>query len=165
MPTTTQPPGRFNVRVYGIWINESQEIFVTEEQISGLGQVFKFPGGGLELGEGPLEGLRREWEEETGKPPQVVRHLYTTHFFQRSAFDANDQILSIYFGVVADGAHRPEKIDLEDDVVAFHWLPLTAELLETIRLPIDRYVVRRLLERPQQTQHWADWVRRAKDGW
>ena len=55
-------PSRFNVRVYGIWIHEGR-ILVNEELIRGK-HVIKFPGGGLDLGEGTVDGLKREWKEE-----------------------------------------------------------------------------------------------------
>ena len=38
---------RFNIRVYGILINDRNELLVSDELIKGL-QFTKFPGGGLE---------------------------------------------------------------------------------------------------------------------
>jgi len=42
---------RFNVRVYGLLINDRNEILISDEQEYGM-QFSKFPGGGLEYGEG-----------------------------------------------------------------------------------------------------------------
>ena len=60
-------------------------------------EVFKFPGGGLEYGEGLIDGLSREFEEEMGQKIYNVKHYYTTDFFQRSSFKYTDQLLSIYY--------------------------------------------------------------------
>ena len=58
---------RFNVRVYGILINESDELLVSDELIKGI-QFTKFPGGGLEWGEGIQSCLEREFMEELNQP-------------------------------------------------------------------------------------------------
>src|ERR1041384_413000 len=92
-------PSRFNVRVYGIWI-EDGHLLVNEELIRGR-RVIKLPGGGLELGEGTIDGLKREWMEELGLDINVFQHYYTTDFFQQSAFD-DSQVISIYYLVSAD---------------------------------------------------------------
>jgi hypothetical protein len=51
------------IRVYGILINEQQQILVSDEFIRGM-YVTKFCGGGLEEGEGTRDCLRREFMEE-----------------------------------------------------------------------------------------------------
>lgn len=86
----------FNVRVYGILINEHKQVLVSDEYIRG-GYYTKFPGGGLEFGEGTLECLVREFQEEINLEVEVVEHIYTTDFFQVSAFDNKSQIISIYY--------------------------------------------------------------------
>ncbi len=143
-PAPDLPLSRFNVRVYGVWVNSRYEVLVTEEHLSRrngqLTILFKFPGGGLELGEGPVDGLRREWMEETGQYPTHWAHYYTTHFFQRSAFDPRDQILSLYYLLKADETRPLTKLDENDDVIRFHWWPLAELDAEQFTLPIDRYV-------------------------
>jgi len=89
---------RFNVRVYGILINEHQHVLVADELIRGK-EFTKFPGGGLEFGEGPRSCLLREFKEETGVIVSVREHLYTTDVFLASAFDDDSQIISIYYMV------------------------------------------------------------------
>ena len=98
-------PDRFNVRVYGIWIHEGK-LLVNEELIRGQ-KVIKFPGGGLDLGEGIIDCLVREWKEELDIDIAVLEHFYTTDFFQHSAFD-NSQVISIYYLVA--GKQIPEAI-------------------------------------------------------
>ena len=51
---------RFNIRVYGIWIDEDDKVLLSDEFFRDT-YMTKFPGGGLELGEGTIDGLKREW--------------------------------------------------------------------------------------------------------
>ena len=87
---------RFNLRVYGILINEQQQVLVSDEFIRG-NYYTKFPGGGLEFGEGTRDCLRREFLEEMNLAVEIGNHIYTTDFFQMSAFKPEDQIISIYY--------------------------------------------------------------------
>lgn len=85
-----------SVRVYGILINAEQQVLVSDEKIRG--EFFtKFPGGGLEFGEGTRDCLAREFMEEMNLKVEVGEHIYTTDFFQMSAFNKAHQILSIYY--------------------------------------------------------------------
>jgi ADP-ribose pyrophosphatase YjhB (NUDIX family) len=86
----------FNIRVYGILINENKQVLVSDEFIRGA-YITKFPGGGLEFGEGTRECLAREFMEEMGLRVKVTDHIYTTDFYQQSAFNAAHQIISIYY--------------------------------------------------------------------
>jgi 8-oxo-dGTP diphosphatase len=90
----------FNIRVYGILTGRSREILVSDEFIRG-NQYTKFPGGGLEFGEGTRDCLKREFREEMDLNVLVTDHLYTTDFFQMSAFNPEQQIISIYYRVEA----------------------------------------------------------------
>ena len=87
---------RFNLRVYGILINEKKQILVADEYVRG-GLYTKFPGGGLEFGEGTRDCLKRELKEELGIEAEIGDHIYTTDYFQMSAFRPEDQIISIYY--------------------------------------------------------------------
>lgn len=91
---------RFNLRVYAI-IQKDDRILLADESIDGFGFT-KFPGGGVEPGEGLLDALRREFREEGGAELYNIRHFYTTDFFQQSAFKPEDQIVSVYYLADAD---------------------------------------------------------------
>ena len=86
----------FNLRVYGIIINEKKQVLVSDEYIRG-GLYTKFPGGGLEFGEGTRDCLKRELKEELNIDSEIGKHIYTTDYFQMSAFRPEDQIISIYY--------------------------------------------------------------------
>ena len=85
-----------SLRVYGILIDERRQVLVSDEFIRG-GYYTKFPGGGLEVGEGTRDCLAREFMEEMGLRVEVGRHIYTTDFYQMSAFDPTKQIVSVYY--------------------------------------------------------------------
>ena len=87
---------RFNIRVYGILINDKKQVLVADEYIRG-GLYTKFPGGWLEFGEGTRDCLKRELKEELGIEAEIGDHIYTTDYFQMSAFRPDDQIISIYY--------------------------------------------------------------------
>jgi ADP-ribose pyrophosphatase YjhB (NUDIX family) len=136
---------RFNLRVYGILINERKHVLVADEMIHGQ-FITKFPGGGLEFGEGTLDCLRREFKEETGVEIAEAEHFYTTDFFQRSAFKPDSQVLSIYYLVKPVNAKHAEKIlCLEKEthgngVVAFRWMRVESLNENDFTFPIDRKV-------------------------
>ena len=82
----------FNIRVYGILINDKKQVLLSDEYIQGK-YYTKFPGGGLELGEGTRTCLEREFREELQLPVRVGDHIYTTDFYQQSAFNPAHQII------------------------------------------------------------------------
>jgi 8-oxo-dGTP diphosphatase len=141
----------FNVRVYGLLINDQQEILISDEQEYGM-QFTKFPGGGLELGEGLIDGLKREFVEECNVEVEVLSHFYTTDFFVKSAFN-NSQIISVYYLVnnlsPLELAFKTVAFDFEGEgeiLQSFRWIKLS-ELKETdFTFPIDQHVAKLLIE-------------------
>lgn len=138
----------FNVRVYGIMINEQRQVLVSDEYIRG-GYYTKFPGGGLEFGEGTLECIVREWQEELGQDVKVVEHIYTTDFFQISAFDNETQIISIYYLVtplspfVAPVISKPFDFTVPEGISEMErarWINWEDFSSAAVTLPIDKVV-------------------------
>lgn len=93
-------PSRFTVRIYGILIREGK-ILLSHERIDDF-NFTKFPGGGLEFGEGPKDCLIREFREETGFGVNIIAHLYTSDFFIQSRFAPEEQVIGIYYMVSAN---------------------------------------------------------------
>ncbi|KGE13296.1 NUDIX domain-containing protein [Sphingobacterium deserti] len=87
----------FNVRVYGILVNENNEVLISDEKTQNV-SFTKFPGGGLEYGEGLIDALKREFMEECALDIEIVKHIYTTDFYEKSSFNES-QILSVYYQV------------------------------------------------------------------
>lgn len=140
----------FNVRVYGLLINDNDEILISDEQQEGR-TFSKFPGGGLEFGEGLIDALKREFMEECAAEVEVLNHFYTTDFYEKSSFN-DSQILSIYYFVKAVGdlnlnfRTRPYDFD-EDSAQAFRWVKLDALTEEDVTFRTDKTVVGMLLKR------------------
>jgi len=137
---------KFNVRVYGLLINDNQEILISDEQEYGY-QFSKFPGGGLEYGEGLTEGLKREFIEECQAEIEVLSHFYTTDFFVKSAFN-DSQIISVYYRVKnlqpLNLSFKTKVFDFDgtDDVLqSFRWVKLENLTTEDVTFPIDKHVV------------------------
>lgn len=89
----------FNVRVYGILIDQEDRVLISDEKTQSI-SFTKFPGGGLEYGEGLIDALKREFLEECNLPIEIIRHIYTTDFYEKSSFN-NSQIISVYYEVEA----------------------------------------------------------------
>jgi len=139
----------FNVRVYGLLINNDNEILISDEQEYGM-RFTKFPGGGLEQGEGLIDGLKREFIEECNVAIEVVSHFYTTDFFVKSAFN-DSQIISVYYTVKnAEPLNLTIKtavfdFDGEGDVLqSFRWVKLSDLKPEDFLFPTDKHVVKLL---------------------
>ncbi len=125
---------RFNIRVYGIWIHDNK-ILINEEIIRGK-SITKFPGGGLDWGEGLADCLKREWMEELGLDIEVLEHFYTTDFFQASAYD-NSQVISVYYRV-SGGEPRPITNHVANERT--FWLDIDKVSADTFTLAIDKKV-------------------------
>jgi ADP-ribose pyrophosphatase YjhB (NUDIX family) len=132
----------FNVRVYGVLILNGKVLLSHEKA---LGKEFtKFPGGGLEYGEGPEDCVKREFLEETGESIQIESHFYTTGFFQQSAFDPAHQVISIYYRVAFAKKQRAEKIKAIEGGQQFEWKKLNDLDQTDVTFEIDKHIVRLL---------------------
>lgn len=88
----------FTIRVYGVLLTNDQKLLITEEMYKGT-FMRKFPGGGLQWGEGLHAALQREILEETGMEVEIGRHWYTVDNFIASAFDPQIQLLAVYYEI------------------------------------------------------------------
>ena len=149
----------FNVRVYGILLDPEKGLLVSDEFIRG-NYITKLPGGGLEIGEGTRDGLAREFMEEANIEVHVGDHFYTTDFFQISAFNNKDQIISIYYHVHCDDTSgiktstkkfdfTPDQTtdDVKGEAESFRWVNFEDINEEAMSLPIDKVAIQLLKEK------------------
>lgn len=140
------------IRVYGILTNEQKGVLVSDEYIRGK-YFTKFPGGGLEPGEGTRDCLQREMKEETGLDMTICGHIYTTDFFQQSAFKSTDQIIAIYYSVQTDQipllktadtpfAFKNINLSSTDQAESLRWIHWNEFGEASVSLPIDKIVAR-----------------------
>ena len=131
---------RFRPAIYGVLIQDGQVLLVRAPQTF-LG-VVGFPGGGIELGEAPLDALRREFTEETGLEIEPTRLLWTTTGLHRARIRPTQQLIAIHWEVrLVGGTLRPQGNG--DDVEAAFFCPLHALPVNEM-LGVDREVVPRL---------------------
>jgi len=142
----------FNVRVYGLLLNEQNHILISDEEEYGF-QFSKFPGGGLEYGEGLIEGLKREFIEECQTEIEVLEHFYTTDFFIKSVFNES-QVISIYYMIkpvsTIDLDFRESRFDFQshgDVRQAFRWKSIHDLHPDELTFPTDQKVLELLKEK------------------
>lgn len=142
--------GRFNVRVYGLLINDNNELLVSDEHEYGI-NFTKFPGGGLEYGEGLIEGLKREFIEECNTAITVISHFYTTDFFVKSAFN-DSQVISVYYLIKTvaklNVTIKTIPFDFDGDgeaLQSFRWIKLADLKPDDFTFPIDQHVAKLLI--------------------
>ncbi len=143
----------FNVRVYGLLINEQNQLLISDELEYGL-YFSKFPGGGLEYGEGLPDGLKREFLEECFFEIEITRHFYTTDFYLKSAFD-DTQIISVYYLVknilpinlpVKTAPFDFDEKTADGGFQSFRWIDLKQLKIEDVTFPADQKAVELLLK-------------------
>lgn len=128
----------FNLRVYALII-EQEYILVSRELIMGK-YLYKFPGGGLEYGEGLIEGLQRETMEEMNQNLKDIEHFYTTDFYQQSQFDSKDQLIAIYYKAkLTSKINNKLKVPIKD-LPVFEWKKIIDFSEEDLHFPTDKFV-------------------------
>ena len=160
MENQISSPGSFNLRLYAVLINKQKQVLVSDEYIRGS-YYTKFPGGGLELGEGTRDCLKREFKEEMDLEVAIREHLYTTDFYQVSAFNPAHQIISIYYLVkaleVIKVPLRTKEFDFDEQQMevynktkmteTFRFIDWNVFSNEKVTLPIDKIVASLVKER------------------
>lgn len=145
----------FNLRVYGVLINEKKQVLVSDEFIRG-NYYTKFPGGGLEFGEGTRDCLKREFKEEMSLDVEIGDHIYTTDYFQLSAFNPGHQIISIYYFARAleeiKTPLRDKEFDFDEqelqvyastgETETFRFIDWENFSEESVTLPIDKIIAK-----------------------
>jgi ADP-ribose pyrophosphatase YjhB (NUDIX family) len=135
---------KFTIRVYGIVLFE-QKLLMVQENLNGI-EFVKFPGGGVEHGEGLLDALKREFMEELNTAILDHQHFYTTDFFQRSAFRENEQVVSVYYGIqLADNPPDGYTLSEVNHTMRFFWKPISEISPSDLTFPIDRHVAAMLI--------------------
>ncbi|MBL0738603.1 NUDIX hydrolase [Flavobacterium sp. GN10] len=135
-----KPLSSFNVRAYAICENDNKILALYEYH---KGKIYcKLPGGGVEFGEGILDCLHREFEEELNAKIEIVEHLYTQEHFVESIIDDGRQILLVYY-VVKISNLEEMKISTSD-ISRFEWIDINEN---PFVLPIDKIALAKYRER------------------
>src|SRR5690606_35309723 len=118
------------------------KILIIREPFAGT-MIDKFPGGGLEYGEGLKDCLQRELMEELNLEIEIEKHFYTQDFFLASRFDDSEQIIMVYYKIKAKDISELKVIDPE--IQELIWMDLKELSPENVTLPTDKLVVEMLL--------------------
>ena len=126
-------PRRFNVRVYFFLVSEGdaagkRQVLLSDEILAGK-HCTKWPGGGLEFGEGPRDCALREAREELGQDIELGPLVHATGGFVRSAWRREEQVLCHYYFARLEGPVTfrvtDEPFDFDGgSVQSFRWVPL-----------------------------------------
>lgn len=137
----------FNIRIYGLFINKEKQVLLTDEYVLDQ-KMTKFPGGGLQFGEGTIDCLKREALEEFGQEAEVFEHFYTTDFFQRALYFEDHQLISVYYRA---GFREQLQFKISEKPFdfpamvngsqSFRWAYINKLNPDDLTFPIDRHVV------------------------
>ena len=140
----------FNIRVYGLIINSKNQVLLSDEFQLGM-KMTKFPGGGLEFGEGTIDCLKREAREEFDQEIEVLEHFYTLDYFQPALFYSDYQLISIYYKArfkepVSFGVSTIpfDFKEMKSGNMSFRWKSLDKITEDDLTLPVDKKVAEML---------------------
>ncbi len=142
---------KFIIRVYGLIINKRKEILISDEFQLGM-KMTKFPGGGLQFGEGTIDCLTREMKEECNNQQiENIKHFYTTDFFQKALFFENYQLISIYYlatlkePILFQVSDKPLDFEyMQNGSQNLRWVKIKDLKTSEITFPIDKFVAEKL---------------------
>lgn len=133
---------KLNIRVYATAIKD-EKVLVLHEEYAGE-QLMKLPGGGLEFGEGVLDCLHREFEEELNVKINILGHLYTQEDFVVSRFRDNEQLLTVYY--LVEIIDENDFLIMDPCIEKTEWIPINTDENPFI-LPVDKIAFEKLKER------------------
>jgi len=133
-------------------LNDAGEVLVSDEFQLDM-KMTKFPGGGLEFGEGTIDCLKRELQEECNQEIENIRHFYTTDFFQKALFHENRQLISIYYLATIKlplrfyiSERSFDFVEMKNGSQSFRWMKVSEINPEEFTFPIDKHVAHLLKE-------------------
>ena len=137
---------KFNLRVYGLIVNQKSEVLLSDEYR--FGTFFtKFPGGGIEFGEGILEALKRELIEELDFVFDEAIPFYFNDFYQESAFQKEEQLIAFYYLISLKKETKLgtlHSIPFYEEGEKQRWVSLNFIKEEDLSFPIDKIALNNL---------------------
>jgi 8-oxo-dGTP diphosphatase len=137
----------FNVRVYAL-IVKNNRLLISEEQHGGV-FLRKFPGGGLQFGEGILQALHRELKEELNADVESASMLCVTEDFVVSFLNNKQQVIGVHYLVELKQDYSDEflnnnRVELENGHIHFKWVLIDSLAAEDFTSPVDKSAFEKL---------------------
>lgn len=144
----------FNIRVYGLLFNLDGQLLLSRERYRQM-DMLKFPGGGLEWGEGVLAALQREFREELSLAVVPRGRPHVSEGFIQSAFSEQSQIIAVHYCVCAVHEQDLPQLNLEPSaveqahqgaqIIERFWIHPEELNLEKLTFEMDREALQRLV--------------------
>ena len=137
----------FNVRVYAL-IVKNNRLLISEEQHGGV-FLRKFPGGGLQFGEGIVQALHRELKEELNADVESEKLLCVTEDFVVSFLNNKQQVIGVHYLVelkqdYSDNHLDNNRVELENGYIHFKWVMIDELKADDFSSPVDKSAFEKL---------------------
>jgi mutator protein MutT len=152
MSKELQTPNELKVRVYGI-IESKGNVLLSHERYNDF-EFTKFPGGGLEFGETPIECLKRELQEELSISVVKFELLHVSEVYVQNRFNPKQQVIGIYYRVdiseedlkIINSELNLAKLQGSLELVRRYWCPII-ELGGVLTFEMDQDCALRLIKK------------------
>ena len=100
--------------------NSARSILIRDGKVAMVHSLkydyYKFPGGGIEKGESPVDAMIRETREEAGLVviPETVREYGYVHRIQKSDWDADECFVQDNYYYLGEAENKPVSQELDD---------------------------------------------------
>jgi ADP-ribose pyrophosphatase YjhB (NUDIX family) len=133
----------FNIRVYGFLV-EDNKLLLSREWYPFYSQgMLKFPGGGMRMGEGVVDCLKREFKEETGVSLLDVALFHMAEGVLPCLFDGGkSQVVPVYYEILKYEGILP--VGVEQDIpekrgrATLEWHEINKSVLNLLTFEADR---------------------------
>lgn len=133
------PIKAFTVRVYGYLIDSSKQNLLCVRENVGPISALKFPGGGVEFGEGIDDALKREFFEETGLHIEPRKLVSCNRTFVQSMVEPEKQVIVLHFIVgCATALSKRQSILSPDSSLNFEWHEIDERLYDKLSFQTDK---------------------------
>jgi ADP-ribose pyrophosphatase YjhB (NUDIX family) len=137
----------FNIRVYALVVKNNR-LLISEEQHGGF-FLRKFPGGGLQFGEGVLQALHRELKEELDADVESASLLCVTEDFVVSFLNDKQQVIGVHYLVdlkqdYSDEFLNNNHLELENGHIQFKWVLIDSLTAEDFTSSVDKSAFEKL---------------------